>query len=411
MDRLFLVGVALLPFENFFFAPSAGWAALSPLVFFVYALCQRDLFQLAFKKYFPIFVFAICCLALSFFDYLLVGEFYPENFIDTVSTFALGLGCLYSFDIYLNIKKRSLARLVKVIVVSYSIALLIGLVEFVAVKLGIGAILSGFELIMKRCYLPRVQFMFTEPSFTTMHLFGVLLPFYMVTKEKRLLVLIGGFIVVSLLSSSSLRLLIDFTVVLLLVAANYMDWAKVRTLLVVIVVPCVLVAFVFIGMQLNPRFASVLEKGWDSDGSFASRAFRVEAVVDGLVEEPVHALLGCGAGNAWVAIKDGYDKALEGYTNSYTGEVVYLGRPDSRPTSVFCMYARIAGEYGVVVLLLVVAYFVQLNRRVRNRGWRLLLLVCAYLYIQFDGYGFYAIWIVIALGNLVSSGNKMEVMK
>lgn len=409
MDRLFLIGIALLPFENFFFAPSAGWAALSPLVFFVYALCQRNLFQLALKKHFPIFVFTICCLALSFFDYLLLGEFYLENFVDTVSTFALGLGCLYSFEIYLNIKKRSLARLVKVIVVSYSIALLIGLVEFAAVKLGIGAILNGFELIMKRCYLPRVQFMFTEPSFTTMHLFGVLLPFYMVTKEKRLIVLIGGFVVVSLLSSSSLRLLIDVAAVLLLVAANYMDWTKVRTLFTLVVIPCMLIAFVFIGMQLNPRFASMLEKGWDSDGSFASRAFRVEAVANGLVENPVHALLGCGAGNAWVVIKDGYDRAVEGYTNSYTGEVVFLGRPDARPTSVFCMYARIAGEYGVVVLLLVVAYFVQMNRRVRSRDWRLLLIVCAYLYIQFDGYGFYAIWIVIALSNFASYRNNTEV--
>ena len=35
---LFKLGVLLIPFENFWFAPSKGWAALAPLAFFAYCL-------------------------------------------------------------------------------------------------------------------------------------------------------------------------------------------------------------------------------------------------------------------------------------------------------------------------------------------------------------------------------------
>ena len=33
---LYKIGLFLIPFENFFFAPSAGWAAIAPIVFFIY---------------------------------------------------------------------------------------------------------------------------------------------------------------------------------------------------------------------------------------------------------------------------------------------------------------------------------------------------------------------------------------
>lgn len=409
MDRLFLIGVALLPFESFFFAPSAGWAALSPLVFFAYAVLQRDLLGISFKRYFSIFIIFLLCAAISCLDYLLFGNLYLDNVVDTFGTAVLGLTCLYSFDIYINIKRNSVSRLAKVMLCAYAVALAVGVVELVAARFGIGPLQGLFELIMKRNYLPRIQFMFTEPSFTTMHLFGVLLPFYLVTRNRRFLWLIAGFIGITLLSASSLRLLVDAIVVLALVAVNYADWKKAKTYFLAIAMPALLIAAVAIGMQINPRFASFVENGFDSDPSYASRMFRVEASVDGLLEEPLGALTGYGAGNAWVPLKIGYDEAFSHYDNAYTHEVLALGKPDSRPTSIFCFYLRFVGEYGVVLMAAVVAAFLKLNRWVSNKDWRLLLIVCAYLYFQFDGYGFYAIWIVLSLCDIFRRKNEEAV--
>ena len=49
-DILFFLGIALLPFENMFFAPSAGWGALTPLVFALYVLLNiRYLNRILYK--------------------------------------------------------------------------------------------------------------------------------------------------------------------------------------------------------------------------------------------------------------------------------------------------------------------------------------------------------------------------
>lgn len=395
MDKLFLIGIFLLPFENFFFAPSSGWAAISPLVFFIYVIFQREYFNVVFKKYFPIFVIAVLCAAISCFDYLVLGSVYVENVVDTLGTLVLGLTCLYSFDIYLNIKGRSLDGLIRILVAAYFIAFLVGVVQLIAVKLGIGPLLNGFEFLLKRNYLPRIQFMFTEPSFTTMHLFGVLLPFYMASKDRRIIWLIVGFVAISLFSSSSLRLVVDSIVVLALVAINYADWKKVKTYFMALVLPCLLIGVLVLAMQTNPRVEHVIEDGFDSDASYASRMFRIEAVLEGFAEDPLKLIAGYGAGNVWMAIQAGYDTALMNYDNPYTGEVDSLG--SSRPTSMFCMYARIVAEYGIVVMAIILFALLRLNNEVKSRDWRLLLIVCAYLYFQFDGYAFYAIWVVIVL--------------
>ena len=35
---VFKLGVVMLPFENFFFAPSSGWATITPVILFIYML-------------------------------------------------------------------------------------------------------------------------------------------------------------------------------------------------------------------------------------------------------------------------------------------------------------------------------------------------------------------------------------
>lgn len=57
MDIIFKIGIFLLPFENFFFAPSSGWATISPLVFVIYILL---IFKMAIKGIYKYrFIFCI----------------------------------------------------------------------------------------------------------------------------------------------------------------------------------------------------------------------------------------------------------------------------------------------------------------------------------------------------------------
>ena len=35
---IFEIAIALLPFENFFFAPSSGWATITPIILALYIL-------------------------------------------------------------------------------------------------------------------------------------------------------------------------------------------------------------------------------------------------------------------------------------------------------------------------------------------------------------------------------------
>lgn len=42
-DIIFSIGIFLLPFENFFFAPSSGWATVTPIIFAIYILFNLDI--------------------------------------------------------------------------------------------------------------------------------------------------------------------------------------------------------------------------------------------------------------------------------------------------------------------------------------------------------------------------------
>ena len=49
-DIIFLIGIFLLPFENFFFAPSFGWATVTPIIFAIYIPIGRKVFCIFAKN-------------------------------------------------------------------------------------------------------------------------------------------------------------------------------------------------------------------------------------------------------------------------------------------------------------------------------------------------------------------------
>ena len=70
MNFLFYTGIALLPFENFFFAPSTGWAAIAPLAFFLYFIVNIRYIGNFIYKYKKIWFILIWSFIITFFNFL-----------------------------------------------------------------------------------------------------------------------------------------------------------------------------------------------------------------------------------------------------------------------------------------------------------------------------------------------------
>ena len=192
-EHVFKLAVLFLPFENFFFAPSSGWATITPIILFIYMLLNYKILFEYIKKYKKIFLICSCIL---FFNIILSLFMYFNlvKIINSMIPIVLGITILVSFNIYYQ-KEKDIKSLSNLIFYSYLVSFFIGVVQFLSIKLDLNFMDTFFNFIFKRSYFGynRVQFFFTEPSFIGMHLFGVLFPYYMFTKEKKILGLIIAF--------------------------------------------------------------------------------------------------------------------------------------------------------------------------------------------------------------------------
>ena len=71
-DIIFDIGLFFVPFENFFFAPSAGWAAISPIIFFVYLMVNIKYMGFIIKKYKNILILIALGIMISLINFNLL---------------------------------------------------------------------------------------------------------------------------------------------------------------------------------------------------------------------------------------------------------------------------------------------------------------------------------------------------
>ena len=121
------------------------------------------------------------------------------------------------------------------------------------------------------------------------------------------------------------------------------------------------------------------------------------------LHDPVHLIFGFGMGNIKDAMLQGYDAAravitVQGGNPDGNGEIRLIADTDNS-TYYFTMnaYVSFITEFGVIMAL---AFLTLLLVHVTvNHAWSKttvcwLILLC-YLYIQFEGYAFYALWLYI----------------
>lgn len=409
MDWIFKIGIFMLPFENLFFAPSSGWATITPIIFFIYLLFNLKLAIKSICKYRYIFIFLIAGFIISAINYSFVGV-EIRNLINATISLALGITNLISIDIYFRQKNNKIDKCVKLLIITYTISLVIGWIQFLTIKLDIEILKDLFINIEKRSYIKynRVQFTFTEPSFIGMHLFGILLPIYMYTKKKTLLSLIGIFAISAIIFSSGVRILIDMIVVITICYIIYFikNRKNKKVIISTIMLLIIILTNFTILYKTNYRIKSIINNGIYADGSLASRYFRINASVKGVAND-CRLLTGYGLGNELLAIKSGYEQAMNEYKSSYTNEMEQLANPSYTDDSVsYCLYTRITSEFGIIFLIATITYIYQLSRKSSDLYLKNYIWILFYIYSQFESYAFYTIWLYIVLINIEKKNNN-----
>ena len=400
MDFLFILSIILLPFENLFFAPSAGWATISPIILFIYVLANFKYLKQCVLNYGKIITYLLLCLLpLSIINYIMIDSTYFGNVFDSLIPLVLGITNLFAFDIYFNQKKHSMNSLVKKILIAYWISLFIGLIQFVTIKLNISFLKDFFAFISKRNYLNmrKVQFTYTEPSYIGMHLFGVLLPIYYWVKDKKILKLIVTYTIIGILLSGSVKLILDIFVVIIINVIIKNIKNKKIIILTIIFVP-VLIGMFFVAYNNNKRIQKIVDRGVYADGSLSSRYFRINAAVHGYQKNFGHFVIGYGLGNSIIPMRAGYLEAYREYKNAWKHEVDRIG--DASYTSdseSLCFYTKFISEFGIISLILFFIYLFNLKNQCSNKDIKNYIWILLYLYIQFESYAFYTLWLYIVM--------------
>lgn len=398
-DFIFLIGIFLLPFENFIFAPSAGWATITPIIFAIYIVFNFKFFSLKklkeqTKKTKSLVCVFAAILVFNFLAYLSVG-IDIRNVINAMVSIGLGFVNFISMFIYYE-KNKNLNKIIKIIIISYEITLIIGIIEFLTIKFNITALYDFFSFIFKRNYMrnKRVQFFFTEPSFIGMHLFGILLPLYLLSKNKRILGLIITYIIASLVFNSGIRIIIDIIVVGLILMI-YKLITK-RKFIILLSIPIILILALIIGYNTNDRIRKIVDNGVYADGSLASRYFRIQSSTYGYIRDFPQVLIGYGVGNSLIPLRSGYDQAISKYKSSYVREMEELANPEFNDDSVsYCLYIRFISEFGLLFFALFMYYLIKITKYSSFEYKWPYFIINLYIYLQFESYAFYAIWLYI----------------
>jgi len=343
-------------------------------------------------------LFLLIVLIQSWLVSIIWGNIIIINIIDSLGTLFLGINLYFALVINYYLKKKDYVKDIKLLMLSYFLSFFYGLIRLISFNLSITPIENIFYSIEKRSS-SRLAFSFTEPSFISMHVFGILFLLYLILKRERLkkqiLLLIVLFSVLTILNFASARFLLDFLVIFFITLVYFIIKRKISFTRKIILV-CVLIFFLSFGIYLinsNPRLARIVEKGVYADASLASRWFRVNASFNGYLEAPFRTYLGAGLGNAYVFLNLGYDEAFEEYQNSYMSEV--RGLYNTTHNQFFSMPVRLISEFGIFVFLLIIIYFIYISKNSEVNNKYLILLIFFYLYIQFDSYAFYTMWLVL----------------
>ncbi|KAB8288002.1 hypothetical protein DSM100688_1112 [Bifidobacterium ramosum] len=409
-DLVLYLALLMLPVDGTtlgLYAPF--WTPISPWLFLLYAaLNWRDV-PSVYRRFRMWFVFPAVLVAYSTLGWSSVA-LHPVPALTSLCAVIGALACLVALDIALRIKRLPWSDMIRVLLFAYWFAFGVGVVQWLGVRLDLGSVRSYFSHLMYRSYISasspwgggRPQFLFAEPSYIGMHLFGVLLPLMWLMRSRdsiyarRLRDLIVAFAAGSVLMGAGVRIILDSLIALIVVIAERTRWHAADSRRNGVLALCGTAVLGVLSIVLNSRLNSIAANGMDGDGSFFARIWQSLGPICGMLTHPIYLLTGYGAGNIADATHDGAAvavhvlRALHLPADSAAGWYAQM-----TPDTIWTMsaYTSFVTEYGVLALVLL---FVLLARHITaGCGWPKTV-VCwfaltVYLYIQFEGYAFYAL--------------------
>lgn len=394
MNSLFYLGVFFIPFDNLAFAPSKGWAAIAPLFFFTFALLKTVASPrsggLVPSRPQAIGILCFACATLTAWT---INYLEPDKLFQSSSRLVLGISFYVALRHIDDADGKWLRRSLMLLTAGYAIALALGGLQFMRI-VGGPDVMSLYDQMSKRVYLDRVQFTFTEPSFIGVHLLGVVFFFVRMTRFypgrafriSPLLYISALIALIGIVSGSSLRLLIDLAFLVVLLMARNFTRFNLRKGAIAVGVLGVLFWLAPAGLleRLN-RMTDTTETS-TPDVSAEIRKFRANAVLSELKADPATALFGAGFSNIWLVFSRGYSTAYEEYKGAVFDEVD--GLKDNPESSIYNMHLKLMGELGVLGYI---AILLALFKRRLAFEYAVIL----WLYLQFDSYAFYPVWIYL----------------
>lgn len=183
-DYVFYAALMLLPADGTvlgWYMPF--WTPISPWLLMLYTALNWRLMAIVYHRFRRFLLFPLVALMLSAAGWATVA-FHPLPALWSFLGLAGALACLASLEIAVRVKHLDWRLMVRIILIAYWVAFAVGVVQFLAIHLDITFVRDWFSKLMAREYITadspwggsRPQFLFAEPSYIGMHLYGVLLP-------------------------------------------------------------------------------------------------------------------------------------------------------------------------------------------------------------------------------------------
>ncbi|OZG61315.1 hypothetical protein BLEM_1527 [Bifidobacterium lemurum] len=424
---VFYTAVLLLPVDGLIWGIQMPyWSPFSPALFLLFTLLNARRLPYVVRR-FPCMVPMLVLLSLiSVYGWLTIGVDWTYLFrtgfailamCATLAAFCIAFDPGASSDHGAATEPNthdspllSLHTVVTLLIVAYGVAFLFGVLTWLgqARHLDWGQFMNQVNGVFLRQYhSSRPQFLFAEPSYIGMHLYGVLLPLFWLTRDRRLPVLILTFALGSLAMGSGTRIALDSAVALVVCAIVEVPWrwvfSRTRNIVALAagaVAGCGVIVALF---ATQPRLQALASQGlFAGDSSMSARIIRTLAPLEAGLQDIPHLLFGFGAGNIGEAMTRGYESAMRVFLANggmVTEEIRQLvdprGPTSNRAGNVFTMnaYTSFITEFGVIAFAAAIG--VVLWHVTRNHAWNKTticwLLLLAYLYLQFEAYAFYAL--------------------
>ena len=424
-----LSGIALLPVDGTtlgLYAPF--WSPISPALFAIYYLCNWRQMRIAASRYLPMFLLPAACIILSVPGWLRFGIHFNAAFMSVTGLLGM-LATLGALVIAFSIKRISWHTPLRILIAAYWVSFAVGVAQWLSIHLHVKPIANYFSHLMYRQYINessvwgggRPQFLFAEPSYIGMHLFGILLPLMWLMRgrdsiyAKRLRDLIIVYAIGAVCMQAGTRIVIDSVVALLIAIIVHNTWhdgQQRRRGIMQLAGACLLG---LLGVLADSRLASIAENGAQGDGSFFARIYQSLDPLCGLFAHPWTMLTGYGAGNIIDAVQTGSGNAgqlLDRLGMNGGAATGFAAGVNADTVWTMCAYTSVVAEYGFIgLVLLIAAAIFCVTRRCElgedasigggaqgseARGvWHKTticwLILVGYLYIQCENYAFAAL--------------------